>query len=508
MTPFQRRNRRKNMKEFFNHKLLSLKELDYIFRDVSFKIPPRLHQLISVAFAVDNDDRRVVFQHGVGTGKTLCALFTTQLWKGKKILVITPSSAFCAWNKGIPQGTDYSYSFLTGTKKERISALKKERDIYVINYEGLKYIYGILKPVKVENGKIVKEWSINYSSLVDKFDCIVFDEVHRCSNYTSLQTRICLLLSKRAKCCIGMTGTAIDKSMLELFNIQKVVDLGKSFGLNFLTYRWMYFYLSFYDWKLKDGAKEKILKRISHNTISFETDECTDLPEKQEMEIVVKPTKEFLDLEKAIVDGHSIDVGDIVINNENTKTKAQRLRQLSGGFLYYKGEDNEQKVFCLKKNPKLEALWDFIQDTDSKVVIFYWYKQDRIFIEKMLKQKKIRYVSMYGEQNQIERMELQKRFGNDDTIRVMTAQSRIAEGYDAFAASIAIFYLPLGSPRMRTQCIGRIYRSGQNKKCFVYDIIMDNSVDWRIIKDRSERFSLVNSVKEYIQGYYQEDSEI
>lgn len=497
------------MKEFFNYKKLSSEELDYILRNVSFKIKPRLHQAISVVFAVDNDDHRVVFQHGVGSGKTLCGLFTTQLWKCKKILVITPSSAFCAWNKGIPQGTDYSYSFLTGTKKERISALKKKCDIYVINYEGLKYIYGILKPSYInKKGKVVKEWSINYSSLVDKFDCIIFDEVHRCSNYTSLQTKICLLLSKRAKYCIGMTGTSIDKSMLELFNLQKVVDLGKSFGLNFFMYRRIYFYESFYDWKLKDGAKEKILKRIAHNTISFETDECTDLPELQEMEIVVKPTKEFLDIEKAIIDGHCIDTGDVVINNENIKTKAQRLRQLSGGFLYCKGEDNIQEVFCLKKNPKLEALWDFIQDTDSKIVIFYWYKQDRILIEGMLKRKKIKYVSMYGGQNQIERMKIQKSFSNDSSIRVMTAQSRIAEGYDAFAANIAIFYLPLGSPRMRTQCIGRIYRSGQTKKCFVYDIIMDNSVDWRIIKDRSERFSLVNSVREYIQGYYQETSEI
>lgn len=499
------------MMNCFNWKSLTDKELDYIFRDISFKINPRRHQLISTAFAIDNEVPRIMFQHGVGTGKTLCSLFTAQLWKCKKILVVCPSSAFCAWEKGIPLGTDYSYTFLVGTKKERLTALKEKHDLYIINYEGLKSIY--CKLIRVS--KDYKEWRIN-SSFLDKFDGIILDEAHHCNDYRALQTRLCYELSKRAKYVIGMTGTIVDKSMLELFNIYKVVDLGASLGLNFFLYRGAYFNRTSFElrngrmvheWKLKKGMKEKILKLVSDNTISFDLDECADLPDLQEMEISVKPTKEFLDLQDKIIKGSSFDIQGVEIGNSQDKAKANWLRELSGGFLYYDIED-QRKAYHLKKNPKLEALLDLIKGTTSKILVFYWYMEEKKLIERMLKKSKIDFVSVHGNQDSVERKEEIKNFTNDSRIQIMTAQTRISEGYDAFAANIVVFYLPLGSPKMRKQCIGRIYRDGQTRKCLVYDLVLENSVDGGIIADRSERFSLVESVRKYMQGYRQENGEV
>jgi len=480
----------------FNYKSLREKELDYIFQDVSFKISPRWHQFVTLAFIQGEKLERVLLFEGVGTGKTLCSLFTTQFWNCKKILVICPGSAFSAWERDIPGGTDYSYTFLVGSKKERIRELKKGRDVSIINYAGLKSIY-----CKLIGGK---GWKIN-SSFSDNFDCIIIDEAHRVNNYKSLQTKIIYQLSKRAKYVIGMTGTSVDKSMLELFNIYKTVDLGKSLGFNFFIYRNAYFYPAGYDWKLKDGAKEKILKSISGNTISFDREECFDLPDLQEEMIIVRPSKEFLDLQNQIIRDLPINIKDIDINNFDIKAKANCLRELSGGFLYY-NEENERKTYYLKNNPKLDALLELVEATESKILIFYWYKEERILIEKMLKKNKIGFVSVYGGQNHIERNKAIKQFTDNSNVQIMIAQSRISEGYDASIAQIAIFYLPLGSPRMRTQCVGRIYRSGQTKKCIVYDLVLEDSVDHRIIKDRSERFSLVNSVKKYMQSYCQEES--
>jgi len=480
----------------FNYKSLSQKELDYIFQDIYFKIFPRWHQLVSLAFIQGEKLKRVLLFEGVGTGKTLCSLFTAQLWGCKKILVICPGSALSAWERDIPLGTDYSYTFLIGSKQERIKELKKEKDVSIINYAGLKSIY-----CKLVKGK---GWKIN-SSFSDNFDCIIIDEVHRVNNYKSLQTKIIHQLSKKAKYVIGMTGTSVDKSMLELFNIYKTVDLGKSLGFNFFIYRSAYFYPAGYDWALKKGAKEMILKRISGNTISFDREECFDLPDLQEEMIIVKPSKEFLNIQDQIIRDKPIDIKDIEIDNFDTKVKANCLRELSGGFLYYNNED-KRKAYHLKDNPKIDALLDLIKDAESKILVFYWYQEERILIEKMFKKNKIGFVSVHGGQNHIERNEAVKQFTNNSNVQVMIAQSRISEGYDASIAQIAIFYLPLGSPRMRTQCVGRIYRSGQIKKCIVYDLVLENSSDNRIIEDRSERFSLVNSIKKYMQGYCQEES--
>ena len=98
-----------------------------------------------------------------------------------------------------------------------------------------------------------------------------------------------------------------------------------------------------------------------------------------------------------------------------------------------------------------------------------------------------------------------KIFNTEADVKVMVAQARISEGYDACVAKIGVFYLPLGSPRMRTQCIGRFYRSGQEEKCIAYDLILEDSVDNHILEDRSERFSLVNSVKRYMRNYLSEE---
>lgn len=490
----------------FNWKSLTEKQLAHIFEDTFFKISPRWHQLVSLAFAAEHS--RVVFEHGVGSGKTLCALFTAQLRKCKKILVVCPGTAFGAWDRDIPKGTDYSYAFLVGSRKERLATLKEKHDIYVINFEGLKSIY--CKLVRV--GAKRRKWKIT-SAFLDEFDGIVIDEIHRCNDCESLQTKICYGLSKRAKCVIGMTGTSIDKSMLELFSIYRVVDLGDSLGLNFYLYRNAYFDKKTFElrsgrtipyWELKEGAKINILKRISGNTISFDRDECVDLPELQEIEIPVKSSKEFLNLQDQIIKKSFINIEDIEISN--TGAKASRLRELSGGFFYY-GDGNQRKSYCLKKNSKLETLLDLIVDSDSKIIVFYWYVEEKKLIERMLKKNKIGFISICGGQDDEERREVEKKFASDSNVRVMTAQSRISEGYDASVANIGVFYLPLGSPRMRTQCIGRFYRSGQTRKSLAIDLVLENSVDKRIIEDRGERFSLVNSVKRYMQGYRQEEND-
>lgn len=492
----------------FDYKLLTEEDLDYIFSDVQFKINPRWHQLVSAAFAIAIEDNRVMLSQGVGTGKTLCSLFVAQIWECRKILVICPTSAFGAWERDIPLGTDFSYTFLIGTKKERIASLKQEHNVKIINYEGLKVLYGHL--VKKAGGK--REWKINRSALVDNFDCIVFDEVHRCSNYRALQTEICLELSRRSKHVIGMTGTPIDKSMLELFNIYKVIDMGKSLGINFYIHRRTYFYPAGYDWKLKTGSQKKLLEKISGRTISFEREECIDLPELQEIEIPVKSMEEFEKLQNQIMDGTSFCVDGIEMNFSNDEeeaadgAKAQRLRELSGGFFYYEDEDGQRQAYHLKENPKLKALLDLILDSKSKMLVFYYFEEEKKLIEEALQANKIRYISVHGGQGPFERKDIVQEFTEDPDIQVMTAQARISEGFDASVANVIVFYLPLGSPRMRKQCVGRAYRSGQTKKCLAIDLVLEDSVDSRIIKDRGERFSLVQSFKKYFQEYHQKDS--
>lgn len=494
------------MLDNFEHKSLTDEELQHAFSEVSFSLQLMRHQLISLAFAVGRN--QVALFHDVGTGKTLISLYTAKLWGCKKVLVVAPSSAFGSWRRDLKNYTDFSYSFLVGSGRDRKRTIKRKKDIFIANYEGLKTIY-----CKLYKGK---GWRIIPDSFVHDFDCIILDEVHKCKNYDALQSKICFELSKRAKHAIGLTGTPVDKSYLELFNIFRVIDLGKSLGTNFFNYRYQYFDRrvcgskwgrKWVEWELKSGCEEEILDKISDTTLSFSREECFELPPIQEIVRYISSSEQFLKLQKDIIENKPLKLPETdILLDKKIKAKAHALRELPSGFFYY-GEDNE--VYKLKKNPKVEALLDLLEDTGSKVIVFYWYTEERNIISEALRKQDISFCSAFGGQSSLDREAEITRFSEDSDAKVLLSQCTCAsEGFDAFVANVVVFFSPLSSPKMRKQCIGRIYRKGQEKKCLVVDFVMGDSLDQRVIERRSERFDLVRVAMEYIKDFHKSTEEV
>lgn len=488
----------------FDYKSLTKIEVQEIFRDVDFPLEPMHHQYVSLVFAADKN--RLSYLLDVGTGKTLLALYDAKLWGCKKTLVVCPSSAFGSWRRDLKKNTDFTYSFVVGSGRSRKCQLKKKKDVYVITYPGLKTVYAKYPKYKGEG------WKVQDDSFIHNFDCIILDEDHRCGNHDSLQSEICYQLSRRAKYVIGMTGTLIDsdKSFLDLHNVYKVIDLGKSLGPNFFAYRNRYFEKEicgkkfgnkWVEWHLKPGAREEILDRIAGISISYDREECFELPPKQEIIRYILPSKEFLKIQKDIVDNKSIksSKGKVLIK-KSMISKPHVMRELPSGFFYY-GED--KKVFSLKVNSKAEALVDFLDDTKSKVLVFYWYTEERNIIKKALRKADISFCSAFGGQTEIEREDEIARFSDDSSTKVLLSQVTVGnEGYDAFVANTVVFFSPLSSPKKRKQCIGRIYRKGQKRKCLIVDFVLEDSFEEHVIVNRSVRFKLVREAEAYMRTFH------
>lgn len=483
----------------FDYKSLTKEELGYIFDDIDFFIEPMFHQLVSLAFASERN--RVSYFHGIGTGKTLCALLTARIWGCNNILVICPSSAFGAWKQDIEQHTDFSHSFVVGNRQNREQTINDGKQVHIINYEGLKSVYADFKSGEDAGG--YGGWFINQKKFVRKFDCIIFDEVHKCSNYKSLQSNICFELSNRVGHVIGLTGTPIDKSMLELFNIYRVIDLGRSLGHNFFAYRNKHFRkYGPWDWVPKTGEKEKILNRLSDTTISFDRSDCFDLPEIQVIERLVEPTQDFHGLQGRIINGETISFGEVELETDKVEVKAVLLRELAGGFLYFKEKENKRS-HVLKDNPKIEALVDIIEDTGSKIIVYYQFIEELKMIGQELKKHKINFVSADGDQDQKDRQKSINKFTGNKKVKVMLAHPRCAsEGFDGSAANVVIFFDPIASPKTRDQCIGRVHRKGQTRNTLVIDLMLNGSIDSTIARNRGKRTTLVQSVMEFIKSYH------
>jgi SNF2 family DNA or RNA helicase len=490
----------------FDYKSLTKKDLGYIFDGMSFKTEPMWHQLVAMAFA--SDKPRVNLFFDVGTGKTLAALLImNRVWHCKKTLVVCPPSAINSWRDNISNHTSLSHTVLIGDRDGRFENLETDRDVYVINYEGLKTVFGKFTRANDSKG----EWVIDQSKFKWDFDCVVFDEVHRCKTYNAIQSQICFELSKRTNHAIGLSGTPVDNSLLDIFNVQKVIDIGASLGINFFAYRTRYFVKYGFNWKVKNKAcKTEILDRLSQSVLSFNREECFDLPEIQEIVKTVEPSDEFLEMQDAIINGKTLSFGGdntLFADADKPSNIGIKLKELASGFVYTNGKDpttgdNIKIAHWLKTNPKLTSLLSFIESTTSKIIVFYQFLSEREALEAAFKSNRIKFVSLFGGQKLQDRQQYIDDFKNDPKIQVMLAHPACAsEGFDGFVANVVVFFDVVVSPKIRTQCIGRIQRRGQKKNCLVIDLVLERSIDQQLIKNRGRRRNFVESVMEYIRGY-------
>jgi len=227
----------------FDWKSLKLEDLKWAYENMPFKIEPYWHQLVCLAFAANKE--RFGCWADVGCGKTLIAYWTAIQWGCKRIAVICPSSAIGSWVRDIKH-TDYTYQIISGETKERREKINQNQQVSIIQWEWLKTIYSkfaqpsgyeiykknltleeateyyekdhtkkVVLDKKTQLYKVMKIkpkcWAMDLTTFTQDFDCVIFDEIHRCSDSSTGQSKICLELSKRTQHTIGLSGTPVDK---------------------------------------------------------------------------------------------------------------------------------------------------------------------------------------------------------------------------------------------------------------------------------------------------------
>jgi len=452
-----------------------------------------------MVFAVGKD--RVAFWHPIGSGKTATAYYVMEhIWKCPRILVVGPTSSFGAWQSNM-KWTAYNGVVLSGSREERLDKLALDRNVYVINYEGLKYVYG--RKVKAKRGC---KWYMDTNQFVDGFDGIIFDEAHRCKSYDSLQSKICCELSRRAKHVIGLSGTPFDKSLLELFNVYKAIDQGQCLGDNFFRYRLNFFKKGFYTWDPKEGAEMKIFDMASPVTLLFERSECADLPDCNEVVWQVEASDEFRKWEAKIIQKPYVTVNGVKVDISEPSQKSHKYKQVLGGYFYYDvdGPDGrkERRIKYLKKNPKLDTLMEIIEDHPVKIIVFYQYDGADEVIHKALDKAKINYVTIKGGQGAEKRRMAEKAFLEDPEVQVCVCNTKCGgESWEGYSAEIVVFYDIVVSPTARKQCIGRMHRDGQEKETTVIELVMRDTFDERTKANQGPRADLQKEFNEYMSDY-------
>ncbi len=349
---------------------------------------PHDYQRYATEFILSHPIAAVILQ--MGLGKTVCTLDAiNQLmydrFEVRKVLVIAPLRvAKVTWSDEIKKWDNLShlrYSVAVGTEKERIEALKKDADIYIINRENV-------------------QWLVEKSKVPFEFDMVVIDELSSFKNWNSKRFKAFMQVRPRVKRIVGLTGTPSPNGMMDLFAQFKCLDMGARLGRFITQYRNCYFVPDrmngqiVYSYRLRPGAEKQIYDKIDDITISMKAMDHLKMPELIETRYPVYMDEDEQTQYDEMREDYLLPYKEEAITAANAAALSGKLCQMANGAIY---SDSGEAVHIHDR--KLEALEDIIEAAQGPILLCYWFKHDLERITEKLEQLKVSYSRIVTEEN-------------------------------------------------------------------------------------------------------------
>ena len=220
-------------------------------------------------------------------------------------------------------------------------------------------------------------------------------------------------------------------------------------------------------YKNVDLLKQKLRE---HGADFLTTDEVFNLPLQNFITINIKCNKEYKDFLKY----HYLKLEDLEFIGDNPLKSLLYSRMLISAYNEY----------------KLNALIDLCDSTEDRLIIFYNFKEELNQIIASVKNRPISVVN-----GQVKDLNAYEQENNSLTLIQYQAG---AMGLNLQKANKIIYYsLPLSS-ELYEQSKKRIHRIGQNRPCFYYLLLAENSIEERIKNTLDKR-------NDYTQELFNED---
>lgn len=441
----------------------------------------------------------------MGLGKTLITLKALmEIKPAGHILIIAPKNiAKSTWlaeiaKWDIPVRTKSFVANANGkdlTKKERLQLYESIPDeppaMWFINRE---LIADLINHMPVINKK--KTWF---------FPTVVIDELQSFKSHSSMRFKALKSISSCITRFIGLTGTPTPNGLMDLWAEIFLMDNGKRLGKNITTYRNTFFnpgvIINGYpvNYFPKPDAEEEIYSRIKDLVISIKNAELQLPPVIYNTVPLYLSNKEWKAYDKfartqVLSIGCLQDDGTIYITAANAAVLQGKLSQFASGAIYTDDSHNYE----LMHSHKLECCEYIINNTDGPVLIAYHFKSDKQMLLDYLKAAKINVQAFDGSAQMIQDW-------NDRKIPVMLIQPASAgHGLNLqYGGHTLIWYTVPWSLEEYLQTNARLARQGQTETVTIHHLIMQNTIDARILsrlsqKDINEK-ALLDAVKYAVQ---------
>lgn len=373
-----------------------------------------------------------------------------------------------------------SYAVAVGSEKERKAALRKDAYITIINRENTVWLVNQYKK---------ERWP---------FDCVVIDELSSFKSSKSQRFRALKRVRPYVTRVIGLTGTPAANGFMDLWAEAYLLDGGRALGRTLTEYRNNYFTPGrrngaiIYDWNLRAGAREKILKRLEPITVSMKAEDYIALPELTTIERKIQLGKntmaKYHRMEKDLlleIDGETIDA-------VNAAALTTKLLQLSSGAVY--SDVGDPVTFHTEK---MEALDQIIEEAEGEnVLVFYGYRHERD-----------RLLERYPEAVDIKAEGAIARWKKGE-IRILLAHPASAgHGLNLQSGGrISAWYTLPTSLELYQQACKRLHRQGQTKPVANYVLMAKGTYDevvyYQILQKKEEtQNAVLAALKARLESY-------
>jgi len=414
----------------------------------------------------------------MGLGKTIQTLAHLCIEKKKKhlklpSLLVAPTSLMTNWaNESERFAPSLNILVLHGPKRQIYFDEIKKADLVFSTY-----------PLIMRDKDIF---------LKHEYQFIILDEAHQIKNSQAKVTQVILQLEAKYRLCL--TGTPMENHLGELWSLFNFILPGL-LGTKTQFKRLFRFPIE----KQGDaGRHEQLIKRIKPFMLRRRKDEVVkDLPEKTEIIRKVELSSEQRDLYESVrltmekkvrkaVDAQGLNRSQIIILDALLK-----LRQICCAPSLLKLSEAKK----VKKSSKLENLMSFLPhliEEGRRVLLFSSFATMLLLIESELKKKGISYAKITGKT--VDRKTPIDQFQNKEVPLFLISLKAGGVGLNLTAADTVIHYDPWWNPASEQQATDRAYRIGQKNPVFVYKMIVEGTVEEKILALQSKKQEIIEGV--------------
>ena len=431
-----------------------------------------------------------------GLGKTIVTLtnieYLLKLGKIKAAVIIAPVRVCkLVWRQeALKWGhtSNLKFSMLIGTRDQRSRGLNTKADVYLINYENLKWLADELKNRFIDRGNPIP------------FDGIVYDEISKCKNKTTNRVRALMRVWSNFVWTTGLTGTPASNGYKDLHGQYLVVDGGKRLGTGKTKFMTKYYKNDGPYRKIAYDDTEKVIQGlIGDITIEMSAEDYNPLPQfiindvNIELDNNLRSKYEYMERELFI----QLDSGaEIELFNQASLTN--KCLQFSNGAMFTDLKGNWEAVHDLK----LDALEDIIDENGGKPILCsYAYRFDAIRI--MERFKHLDPINLTTIKSNILLDHAISRWKSGDCPLMIGHPLSMGHGIDGLQDSCTtlVWFGLTWSLDLFKQFNSRVLRQGQKSHVICHRILTLNTLDQAQVLSLSEKnqteSSLRNAIKQY-----------